>query len=86
MQGQKSFIENRCPGFYTDKYVTDYCLIMCCVTSMFHTYAHIMCVLGLRTQRFICSVHKLLQLVDNKCHHPNSNELYSKKVKPSECF
>ena len=64
---------------------TDYCLIMCCVTNMFHTYAHIMCVLGLRTQLFICSVHKMLQLVDNKCYYLNCNELCSKKVKPSGC-
>ena len=42
-------------------------------------------VLGLRTQRFICSIHKLLQLVDSKWHYPNCNELCPKKVKPSGC-
>ena len=52
--------------------------------KFFHSFPHV-CILGLRTGRFICSVHKLLELVDNKCHHPNCNNLCPKKVKPSGC-
>lgn len=70
---------------YLRNLFTDYCLIMCCVTSMFHTNADIMCMLGLRIQQCIYSVHKLLQLVDNKCRYPNCNELCLKKVKPFGC-
>ena len=44
-----------------------------------------MCVLGLRSQRFIYSIHKLLQLVDAKRHYLNCNELCPKRMKSSGC-
>ena len=41
--------------------------------------------IGRRIQRFVCSVHKLLELFDKKCQHPNCNNLYQVTTETNGC-